>query len=566
MASAPGFLAQSAAAVLGVNMDEAAGDPGVFPARAFASSSLPLSGTLTIEDSSADPVGNSSSGFIAYSSSMGFDWFESMHVLPRSFSFGFVLTSQLVTVEIFNAHRRLDVEWLDYLDNGAGIVLVGAPTLPSTVFALGGETFQLEVSPDGDANIDDVLSFLFGTGTISIPVTLTRVVLFPVRPENDFEETLEWLTEVQPSKAGLELRPSLRKCPRQIIPHRFILEDADERASVENLLFNWQARVFGLPVWEEECLITVAAPALSDEIFVSSTAFADFRVGGLVVVYQDRVFFDVAEVLAVNAGSVELASQIQGSYAVGASLIPVRTVHATSIIEGSRGHGLLSELDIRFRVTDNDVSLASLSAFSSLNGKLLLDGYIFSSGESRETFETSLALFDPETGLVYQDPFWDRARRGGEWRFITGTKQERFQHRQMLHAIRGRQISFYLRVWRPAMTPSQPLASGTPDLDIVNVGYTRHIQTRSPKDRIRITFNTGAAALYRRVLSSAEVSATEETLTLDLNWPATFQPEDVERIEFVELVRFDSDTIRIRHHGGAGHTTTFSAPVRALRE
>lgn len=63
---------------------------------------------------------------------------------------------------------------------------------------------------------------------------------------------------------------------------------------------------------------------------------------------------------------------------------------------------------------------------------------------------------------------------------------------------------------------------------------------------IRLTFTDGSV-LLREILSSVIVDADTERLTVDSAWPSTKLPSEISRVEFVELVRLDSDQIQITH-------------------
>ena len=134
----------------------------------------------------------------------------------------------------------------------------------------------------------------------------------------------------------------------------------------------------------------------------------------------------------------------------------------------------------------------------------------------------------------------------------------------MLHAIRGPQISFYVPTQRDDLVPIMNLNSGSAALDVANAGYAQFVRQRVPKASIRVTFNNGDPQLLRSVLTSVEVDATRETLTLNGTWPTTYTPAQVDRIEIVEKVRFDSDTIRIRHEGAGGQVSRIMAPLKTL--
>ena len=59
------------------------------------------------------------------------------------------------------------------------------------------------------------------------------------------------------------------------------------------------------------------------------------------------------------------------------------------------------------------------------------------------------------------------------------------------------------------------------------------------------------------------MDAASENLTLDGTWPAAYSPADVERIEFLELVRFDSDVIRFKYAEG-DRSVSVTSPVITL--
>lgn len=503
----------------------------------------------------------------------GLEFFELMHVIPRKFEVGFVFATQTLSILVFNGHRKTDVTWSDFINGaGDGVSLLNAPTFPETVYALG--TFAaaiatpmlLEVTQDGQATVDSTLDFAFSSGTVSVPITLERVVAFIFRPENDYQESLEWLTDVLPHKDGTEQRPSLRKNCRQFFDFTYFVADtADEAQAFENFLFDWQDNTFGLPIWHEERVTTAAISATDTSIPVDSTAYADFRVGGLVLILdEENDVFEVLSISAVNPTSIDTDNPIANDYPAGVAVLPMVPTIVGATLSGTRFLNNAGTLRIKFESVDNDIDIDSLAAFSTFNSKLLLDGYNFSEGSSSETYERQINRFDNQTGLVTQDSSWDRSKRISPWSVVVGTPQDLWEHRQMLHAIRGRQTSFYLIRSRSDLVPNDDLTSGTNDLFVEHVGYTDYVQSRQPKNVIRVTFNNGDPALLRTVTSSSEVSPTQELLELDANWPSTYATSDVARIEYVEKVRFDSDRITILHFGGGGYASRISAPVKAV--
>jgi len=491
------------------------------------------------------------------------DWFEDYHVIPRVLDLGNVLGTTTAALVIHSAYRRTTGSWTGFTNNaGAGVELSGEPALSATMYVHEDYGFSVVVSTNGPASVDSTLDFIFdGTTTISVPITLQRLVLFPVRPEIPYRETLSFLTDIIRSDDGSEQRIAVRKNPRQLFEWNVALDTGTfDQSRVNTLLFDWQGRVWGVPIWHEQTKLTAAASSGVTSFTVDSTADADYRVGGLFLVYTDAQTFDVLEVSATTATTITAATASGASHAVNAVVCPLRTGVMESNVASSRYPTLDQTLRVLFRVKDNEANIGDTSAFSSYNSKVLLDGCNVMRGATvPENFITNLAILDNNTGQVYQNPIWSRGKRSSSLTLSAHTKAEVWDTRQLFHALRGRQVSFYLPTFAKDLLPDNDLTSGSPDLDIVNVGYVGFTQDRQPKDRLWIRLNDGTT-YTRRVLSSATTSATRETLTLDANWPSNISQASIDRISFLEEVRLDSDEIEVLHERG-NRVVFFSAPT-----
>lgn len=559
----------------------ASGYPGRNP---DAHKQAPAQATLTVDDPSAlDPNGYvgatfSDDGLPGAATTVDHkgrtndklscaeEWFESFHVIPRSFAFGNLLTPQSEDITVHSAFRKISHNWTLFTNNaGAGTTLVGLPSLPRTFAPQESLTMQLQVDTDGPASVDSTLEFVFGTvpQTIFVPITFDRVVLFVPEPELPYVEFLEFLTDVMEHKDGTEQRFKLRKSPRQFFQWNWILEDGVERSKFHNTLFEWQTRVFGIPVWHDETILTSAASINDTVINVRDTTYGDFRAGGLVVLYTDENTFDVHTIDSLTATSITLTSKLLNSHVNGTRVAPV----VTAVIEGSPTGGRFPTASgtarLNFRVTDNDISIASTAAFSSFNSKVLIDGCNLVQGQLEESFEQNVIVIDSETGLSKQFSTWSNNRRGHGLTLLAQGRQSLWETRQLLHALGGRQTSFYAASFSEDLTPNADLGSGSALLSIANVGYTKFVQSRQPRDVIRVVFNDGTPDVLRTVLSSVEVDSTTETLTVDTVWAATYPTSTIKQIEFVEKVRWDTDRIQISHERGA-RRAKISGPIKAV--
>lgn len=524
-------------------------------------------GTVTISDHAPAVVVTAYPAALVEQAAGTFDFWEDFHVIPRSFDFGNILSAQSVPIEVFSAYRHTSHTWVSFTNNaGEGVTLVDAPPLPVLMPPLTGFQMTLEVSATGDPFVDDSLEFEFDTATIEVPVEIQRIVLWGLTPEQPFVEVLGFLTDILPARSGSEQRIGLRKNPRNGFDYDYVIDEGQERQVLENLLFDWQARVFGVPVWWDETELTVASLAGDLVITVGQTAYRDFRVGGLAAVFTSQSAFDVLLVAAIGATTITFDSPLIGAYAIGTKVYPLATCTAERVISGARYPVNAAKMAIEFSRTDNDVNLASTAGFTIFNGKVLFDGgNSVSGGTSPETFEQDLVEIDNETGIRVVDSPWDRHKRGHRFILRASGRQAVWQMRCVLYALRGRQVSFYVPRARADLLPVANLLNASNALDVANWGYAQFVRNRQPKNVILLTFNDGNLPLLRTITGSATTSPTVDRLTVDTNWPRTILPSEIARIEYVEKVRFDDDEIRIEYDE-SGIRARMGAPIKAVFE
>jgi len=496
-------------------------------------------------------------------------WFDIIHILPRSIVLGNILTTVTQQIDIYNAFLYEPHDLQAFINNaGVGTSITDLPTLPFTIPPQESLLLTLQVTPDGAPTINTTLDFDTDEPyLLQIPIQGTRIVMFPFEPETPLIERLQFLTDVFIHKDGTEQRVSLRKAPRQVFDMKLRREDGVERQRVDFLLFDWQSRVFGLPMWHEPTLLTGDVTAGATSINVQDTTLSDFRVGGLAIIYESETKFDALEVTAVGPTSISFNTPVTQDYsaAAGIRVMPLRTAITSQPAKESKYAVNLCDFDLTMRVLDNDVDLSDLTGWPTYNSKILLSDANAITGTLDGLIERELTVFDGSGGGKFsQVSTWNRARHSSAKTFVSTTRSRLWAIRKLLHALRGRQVSFYLPTFTKDITLASLYLSGSSALAIVNVGYSRYAKQRTPKVDIRIILNDGTI-FTRTVTASSEVDANTEQLTLSSVIAQNIAPADVARIEFLEKVRIDSDEIVIEHRSANGEAN-IGFPVRGVLE
>lgn len=517
-------------------------------------------------------------GLIDTEATPGFDWFDEIHIVPRSTQqLGVVVANVTVLFEVFNAYR-VPVS-LNTFVNGLtpGVTVPDLPALPyvlapfaslldPTSTRLAPVRIEALVARDGIPLFDGSLDFIFSTGdTVSLQLAGTRVSLIPVFYEAEFDERWTFPGDELEAVDGTGQVIGLSANPVQLFVFLFRLDGVD-RQRMQALLFGAQSQLLALPLWHEAVVTTAPAAAAATVLAVSTTTAADFRVGGLAVLFDSAGKFDVLVVSSVATNSIGFATTplINTYAAAGVTVAPVRLGSIVNDVSAARYIVRLEDFRVVFEVSDNDTGMfaPSVVGWGSYDGKVLLDDCnVVATRTVPQKFTKRVTILDAGTGRIESFDNWRTNRREHVKGFTARSRAGYRQLKQLLLALRGPQVSFYLPTFAEDLTASQPLFTGTSALDIVHQGYAKFVQSLGAKSRLRITFTDGTS-LVRTITAAAELSATEERLTVDPVWPANRTLAEIVRIEFLELTRFATKSFTFGHDGTG--RVTLAAPVKTL--
>lgn len=503
------------------------------------------------------------------------EWFDRVYVLPDQINTGILVSTQVFEITLYSSFRSQDVNWTAYDDSsaGAGVDLDSSPPGDVTFAPHSGATRTLTVTLNGPPSINGELEFTFdsGIGTLTIPITGTRSVLFPFEPEAPMAEILEFFTDILRTRSGKEQRRALRKTPRVTFDYQILTDEADRRL-LENLIFDGQDRAFGVPHWFQATALTSPVAADDTTINVISTADSDYRAGGLAVVWTDPFTFEALQIASFDGTSVTFESPFTTTFPLGSRVMPVSSAFMRSTTEQERYRNNLQRNRFQFQLLDNDIDIADVSAYSSYTPtggteRVLLDDSNFVPGDTiRETWNRNIVQIDGDTGAVKQFTDQTISRKGSSKGFVTTNKADLQNVRQLLHALRGRAVSFYIPTFYPDFVPVADIASADQAIDVSAVNYVDSIQSRQPRNIIRVVKTDGTTSDPKLVTGASIPSEGTERLSIATDTVGiNASVAEVDRIEYIEKVRIDTDTIRIQHIDGNG-TATVTFPVIAVLE
>lgn len=488
---------------------------------------------------------------------IGADWWERVHIFPKVLELGNVVSSLVFNIDLYSSFRRDNIS-LDAIDNqisAQGVSLGGAPTLPKQHQPLTSIPLTLTVAQVGPPNIDGDVVFEYSIRDITLSVTGTRVILFAYPPQRNVQETLSWKTDVLKSADGTEMRPSLRRFPRQVVEYEIVPRRPRDMTYIRSLFMEWQPRVFGIPLWWWARPMTADATTGEFAVVASNLTNMDIRVGGLCMVAKtdpndkNEIVANVLEIdhLGSPENTITFTSALSDDFEVlnGAFIAPVIPCVVDQSVDLSRARDGFSEWKMRFTSTDNETVLADTSPFTIYQGKVLMDMHNIMEGSYKQTIRHKNTRVDFGIGLIQAYSTQLVGVSTHPLRVQHDTNLSEWEFRRLLYDLRGQQKSFFLPTNQPDVELLSDALSAATTINIKNIGFTDFIQNRAPIQDIQITMNDGTV-LRHRITGSAVVSPGEN-LTIDPALSQNVDVADVKEICFILQQRFATDDIKILH-------------------
>ena len=283
----------------------------------------------------------------------GGELFEKIIVTPRTKDLGFVLSTVLFDIDVWNSFRNLSQEMTAITITGSGGLIVTNPFgLPLSFAAMQSRTFEGQMPQAGDPQILNTAVFVFtGISGTDLDVEGTRLVVFS--PDADWTEPIrersQYLTLILEAHSQKEQRAQLRLTPRPALAYRVLTLTRKDTAVLDALLWGWQSRIYGVPMWMDAQPLLADAPPASTVLQVS-TSFRRFQAGGLMMFWRDMHTFEALQIQSLLSGSITLASPTtQNWLADGRTyIVPLLIGRLPSEVTMRRPNNQSAELDAQF--------------------------------------------------------------------------------------------------------------------------------------------------------------------------------------------------------------------------
>lgn len=483
-------------------------------------------------------------------------WFEHIHLIPQQLVLGNILADQTRSFEVFNAYRGATKTIATLVQDGTtGITITaGDPSPPVAIGAYKSEHYTLTISRVGPVRL--IAHYVFGMASgesLSLLVTGNRAIVWPYIPQGAFREVHEFMTDVIESDDGSEQRMSLRDVPRQSYTYRYKFADEELNARAENLLVDWAARVFALPIWQDHTTLTAQATAGAGNVTlnVASTTDRDFRAGAgeLVLLYAGEFSFEALEVVSFTSTTITVSIGPGSTWPAGTRVVPIRLSFLIGQPRQRTWPTRARDLQLSFEANTMRGYPDDASFSSYLGSPVFVDSMRLASGAQDRAFALKVERMDSGTGRAFQDSSKRFLPLSMAFLADFESRTEQWRLKRFLHARRGKFKSFWLPTWRAELAVHSTAIAPTNTIFVKAAKYSDHAwnANRQSRQHLMIEYANGQRD-FRRVTAAALTSpGVLETLTLDSNVSQDVSVANVVRIAFLLRVRLSNDSIEFNH-------------------
>lgn len=507
------------------------------------------------------PVSTTPSAHTGYiATSFYDDYYNRIHIAPRTIDIGNLLNVQTRQATIWNAY--LTPQALSSVtESGTEGINESGITAPTTFAPIEERTIQITVDTNGPATINAHYTFHFPAESPVLTVTGRRVVVFGYAPNwsEPVRERMQWATDVLVTQSGIEQRVGLRAVPRRTLEYALLTQDRHASARLETILLGWQARIYALPVWTERQDLAAALPAGST-VVPCATSNREFSPDGLATLWRGHDQHEAVEVASVGASSITLKRGTTQAWPAGTRLYPVRLARLPQRQPLRRETDQLLSGMVSFDLVDHP-GFQPMDSGDSYAGYRVYAGRINWSDPVEVETVRQLAVLDYTTGAPWVDDLSGLATILKSWHWTFGSRAEIVAFRQWLAARDGRRVPFWSVSQGDDLEVAAPIGSSDMSVTVRNIGYARYIDGRADRRHLVLTTRAGMR-YYRAITAASEIDADTESLAIDAPLGATLQIGDIASLRFLHLTRLESDEIEIEWH--TLDVATCSATLRSL--
>lgn len=382
---------------------------------------------------------------------------------------------------------------------------------------------------------------------------------WPFIPQIEVTETLEWLTDILPTKTG-EQRICLRQDPRHGLQFRHFWTP-QQFSKAQALVAGSVGGEILVPLWQynaEAGVVPAGATALTFD-----TTTGEYTTDSLLVVWDADDKWEVAITEEVTPSGAILSAPLTNSY-TRAVVAPVKAFWFNQAMDANRGATEVVRAAVYFLSTDaSPLPGGMVNPYPQVAGHDVLTDQPALVGTIQDRLARHVEWVDPGLGIRHAVAVRDYVDSSFQMGWDLLTREDLWRLRHWLYSRRGRQVGFWLPTWNDDLVLASSISSASAtQFTVKSIGASSPgWQTTYPGRRIRIRLANGNVH-YRQIQSVSPGTPGEERISIVGAVGFTATPSQVLGIDFLDFARLDADRVEIKHRAAKG--ASLLVPVKRI--
>lgn len=470
------------------------------------------------------------------------DYYNRIYCYPSQFN-EYILADMAVSFTLWNAYL-VDVTCSDVdVTNPDEVEVQLFPgDVPFVIFDLCTKTISVLIPVDGSARFTSEITLDFGitVGEVVVTITGTRVCVFNYVPLTGVVEMLSYRTDVMSSANMLEQRVSVRDAARQLLQMTVHLGDEQTQSKLDALLYKWTKRLWGVPMWMQRC--SVASIAAGDTTVSVDTALADYRDGGLAIVWQDADNYEVLSIDAVSTGGLSLDAAVANNW-TAVQIMPMRLAYVNPIVDRPCAPDGYGNVTVTFCVHDNALLVDYVPAQTHDDLALIAQPSVLGVDEQAAELDAMTTFTDYDVGTFEVSSLSDYGLYVQSHRFVANTREDAWVLRQFFDYVQGRRRAFFIPTFKNDFVMNATISATGSLLYVDTVGLELNMGVTEMRNNIAFVFPDGT--VIPREITAVETIGASDVITIAAATGVTIDPGDCE-VCFLDRVRLTSDDVVLR--------------------
>jgi hypothetical protein len=390
--------------------------------------------------------------------------------------------------------------------------------------------------------VEITISFSDAT-TLVLNAMGTQVIPFPYMPQNDYKESIEFLTDVTTLTDGSERRYCLQPRPRVSVEFTHKDMDLTTIGRQNALAYQIPGRPILVPLWFYAERVRELQTGVS-EVYIDTTR-GEFAQDVIALLYRNASTYEFISITAVDTDHITLEDPVSITSPYDTWVVPCRVGYAArpTTRRAYQSHG---ELEVAYQLVQN-TEIAGGSFASSHDGIPVWNACVIDEDDGRgeQSFSSPIQAFKPSISdpAVFRNS--DHVNNQHRMSLYFDDKDAVWDFKQKIHYLKGRQKKFWAPDFTGRFILESQAVSGTAIIDVVENGYLELLAAEA--QRQTLVMSDGTNVQYSNVSTIAALDSDTTRITLQDNLSFDLNVGQV-RIGFLVLSRLASDKIEIDYN------------------